>query len=159
MGFKEFVGKISDAIPNEFSKLNSVSKFLPAPFNLLVQAPAALDRFGETYSSGGSFMDSMGYGASAFLGTSGDPNKYSPKMANPYASKDPFLMGGSFLDSFTPGAEMPWTPDPLMIEGILNRKRPNSEPMPYSDFQPYYQQPQYFPQQYSEVQPFYGTGR
>lgn len=69
-------GKISDAIPNEFSQLNGFSRFLPPPFNYIIQAPAALDRFGETYSSGGGLADSGIYGAQAFAGQGGDQNKY-----------------------------------------------------------------------------------
>lgn len=76
MGFREFAGKISDAIPNEFSQLNSFSQFLPPPFNLLVQTPAAIDRFGETYSNDAGLLDSAMYGGQAFMGAGGDPNKY-----------------------------------------------------------------------------------
>lgn len=77
MGLRDFFGDVSDAIPNEFSKLNAFSQFLPPPFNLLVQAPAAVDRFGETYSNGAGLIDSGVYGAQAFAGQGGDPNKYT----------------------------------------------------------------------------------
>lgn len=76
MGLRDFFGKISDAIPNEFSQLNSFSQLLPPPFNLLVQTPAAIDRFGETYSNDAGLLDSMVYGGQAFMGAGGDPNKY-----------------------------------------------------------------------------------
>lgn len=76
MGFRDLMGKMSDAIPNEFSQLNAFSQFLPPPFNLLVQTPAALDRFGETYSNDAGLLDSAVYGGQAFMGAGGDPNKY-----------------------------------------------------------------------------------
>jgi hypothetical protein len=100
---QKFAGKISDMIPNEFSKMNSFSKFLPPPFNLAVQAPAALDRFGETYSNSdggfGSLADAM-YSGGSFMGTSGDPNKYSPK--NRGFGND-WMMNAGRLGDLVPG--------------------------------------------------------
>lgn len=97
---QDISGKMSDAIPNEFSQLNGFSKFLPAPFNFLVQTPAALDRFGETYSNGGSLIDSGAYGVSAFTGTGGDPNKYGTGEKN---WADTLGQVGNFAGQFAGG--------------------------------------------------------
>ena len=94
--FRKFSGKVSDAIPNEFSKLNSFTKFLPPPFSQIAQTPGAIDRFGETYSNEGSLADSFMHGASAYMGTSADPNKFSHK--NYGAESDPWLTVGRVGD-------------------------------------------------------------
>lgn len=98
MSLKKLAGKISDAIPNEFSKLNSYAPWLNMipgvgqALALTSEGIAGVDRFGETYSNGGSLGDSAAYGMSAFQGTSGDPSKYSSK--NSGKEKDGFMTAG-----------------------------------------------------------------
>jgi hypothetical protein len=93
-------GKISDAIPNEFSKLNSWNKYNPEPVSRsVIGLLSGADRFGETYSNSedggiGGLMDAGQYGMSAFGGNSGDPNLYSPKNQQGFASGDWALTAG-----------------------------------------------------------------
>lgn len=109
MGTRKLAGEISDAIPNEFSKLNSYSKYLQyipyvgAALKVISNAVSGVDRFGETYSNGGSFMDSAQYGMSAFQDTAGDPNKYSPKNRS-FADADGWLKAGKIGEAL-PGSK------------------------------------------------------
>ncbi len=99
-------GAVSDAIPNEFSKLNSYSKYLSyIPYvgwalKAISNTASGVDRFGETYSNGGNLGDSLSYGASAYQDTSGDPNKYSPK-------NDSFQNGDAWLKAGKIGEALP----------------------------------------------------
>lgn len=78
MGLRDFFGKISDAIPNEITKTNSLTSWIPY-LGIATRALSAVDNFGETYSNDGSLVDSIQHGVSGGMGTSADPNYYSPK--------------------------------------------------------------------------------
>jgi hypothetical protein len=76
--FKKFMGNVSDWIPNEISKTNSITKYIPV-VGQFTQGISAADRFAETYSNTGSWIPSLKHGATGFMGTAADPYAYSPK--------------------------------------------------------------------------------
>lgn len=70
---------VSDAIPNEFSKLsNNWTGNIPY-IGWVLRGLAGGDNFAETYSNTGDLGASAEWGVSGFMGNAGDPYKYSPK--------------------------------------------------------------------------------
>lgn len=76
--FKKFMGNVSDWIPNEISKTNSITRYIPV-VGQFTQGLSAMDRFAETYSNTGSWAPSLQHGATGFMGTASDPYAFSPK--------------------------------------------------------------------------------
>lgn len=106
---RKAAGAVSDAIPNEFSKLNGFSKYLQyIPYvgwaaKAVFNGVSGVDRFGETYSNGGSLSDSLQWGMSAANDTSTDPYKYSPKNDS-WDNADGWLKAGKIGEAL-PGSK------------------------------------------------------
>lgn len=127
---QKMAGKVSDMIPNEFSKLGGFSKFLPPPLNYMVQAPAAMDRFGETYSNSkggfGNLADAMMYASGSFQGQGGDPNKYSPK--NSGLEDDGFMTAGRIGNSIPgPNGQIDQGAYQNLLGNLMMKRRTNDD--------------------------------
>lgn len=106
---RKAAGAVSDAIPNEVSKLNGYAKYLQyipyvgAFLKGISNGVSGVDRFGETYSNGGSLTDSLQWGMGAMNDTSADPNKYSPKNDS-WDNADGWLKAGKIGEAL-PGSK------------------------------------------------------
>ena len=98
--------KVGGAIPNEVSKLNSWNKYNPEPFSrAAIGSVAGLDRFATTYGKTGEFQPALSHSMSAFMGSSADPDLYSPK--NQRFASDPWMTIGNVGNLLPgPGGEM-----------------------------------------------------
>jgi hypothetical protein len=70
---------VSDAIPNEFSKLNNPWTGNIPYVGWFLKGMAAADNFSETYANTGDVMASAQHGGKGIMGTASDPYAYSPK--------------------------------------------------------------------------------
>ena len=95
---QNFAGEISDAIPNEVTKLNSYSKYLEyIPYvgqalSAIMKGVSAVDNFGETYSNSGDVGAGISHAMKGIQGQSVDPNAFSEK--NQGFGGDPWLIAG-----------------------------------------------------------------
>lgn len=70
---------VSDAIPNEFSKLNNQWTGNIPYVGWFLKGMAAADNFSETYANTGDITASAKHGAKGMQGVASDPYAYSPK--------------------------------------------------------------------------------
>lgn len=124
--------RIGKAIPNEVSKLNSFSKFLPYPFNLIPQSISSYDSAATAYGDTGSIGTTFQAGANPFLGSSQDPGQYGAgymRTGRPTPGDDWFnKIGqiGNFIPSNNPNSmaggtsQKFLTPDQLAYQNNAN---------------------------------------
>lgn len=90
---------VSDAIPNEFSKLsNNWTGNIPY-VGWVLRGLAGADNFSETYANGGDLIDSAQHGWTGFSGNAADPNLYSEKnQAGRFGNGDTWLSIGQGIN-------------------------------------------------------------